>query len=482
MPATINLRRMSLTDLKQRHTDLVEEADELNKTLQNPQIEMSDAEVEDTEAEIQAKLEEADEIDKVIKSKEAIAGKLSRRTGKTPELPLDTKPKSIIPATCRRHIPRFFLDREIEGKRPEERAYEFGRFLMAAGSYTNPGTWHHPEAVRWARENLHLTPASKRAPDQPWNAATEGGNAGVWVPEQFSTDMINLQERYGLARQLAQPVEMTSELIRIPKIGSDVSASFLGEAVEGTDATPTDDSQVTLTARKLMSIVILSSEVNEDTMINFGDMMLDRMARGFATKEDECMWIGDGTSTYGNMTGIATELQSGTKAGLIEATGNLWTEFTLEDFRKVVAKLPDYADTGPEDNPRTTWVMHRAFFHEVVLQLLDAAGGNTINTLQQGHSGRIFMGYPVRFSNVLPKTESDNSFVASFGDHFKGVAFGDRRAYTVSMSNEATVGSVNMWSSDQMGFKATERFEVVFHSPGDGTDAGPIVGIDTKAS
>ena len=72
--------------------------------------------------------------------------------------------------------------------------------------------------------------------------------------------------------------------------------------------------------------------------------------------------------------------------------------------------------------------------------------------------------------------------MATLGNYRRGVNFGDRRAYSVTFSTEATVGSVNLFSSDQIAVKATERFDIAVHSPGDATDAGPIVGLQTAAS
>jgi hypothetical protein len=63
-------------------------------------------------------------------------------------------------------------------------------------------------------------------------------------------------------------------------------------------------------------------------VINMGDDLAGEIAYAFALKEDQCGFIGDGTSTYGGMQGVCTKIKglSGTIAniaGLVVATARL---------------------------------------------------------------------------------------------------------------------------------------------------------------
>jgi HK97 family phage major capsid protein len=393
---------------------------------------------DDMEAEcVEAEEREArmNRIDKLVKE------------GAKPEINLDEKApekrRITIPAAVKRFFPvQNFLPQEIGGMTNDERAFAFGRFFLALA----------------AKKYDHLNKHKIGHIDSfgPMNAATEGGNAGIWVPDQFGTDLIVLMEKYGLARNLLNMVPMTSDKRTDPKEGSDPVPVFVGEGVEGTDVTPTDDSTVTLTARKLMAILINSSELAEDAIVELGDSLMRRMANGFAKKEDQCAFIGDGTSTYGQMVGFLIKLLDVDGAGTnsfglssgASGTAAAWSGFTLADFEEQIGLLPDYADSGTEDNPSAVWVCHRKFYYQVMVSLERASGGTPASEVVNGFRRPLFYGWPVR-----------------------------RRAYSVDFSDQATVGSVNLWSSDQVGFKGHERFDINVHSVGTSAVAGPVVGL-----
>lgn len=476
----------SVTQLSQQQQDCYDEALRLNTLALAPE---TDADlVDDLEKQSDEKMAEGDALKTRIDRAKRIENLVN--DGNQPkeaekELNLDenaeTGLKITIPANVRRHEVHNFKDVVVDGMDSEHRAYAYGRFMLAAAAATLPGKFRHLSKYIGEHERDF----------GPMNAATEGGNAGVWVPTQFDTDLISLALRYGVARNLLNMLPMFSDKRTDPKEGSDPDPVFVGEGVAGSDLTPTDDSIVTLTARKLMAIMMYSSELNEDSVISFGDNLMRRTARGFTKKEDECAWIGDGTSTYGSMRGFNTRLTdvdddgAGTNsAGLVTGTTGsdaAWSAFTLTDHEQVIALLPDFADQGGQDSPSAVWVCHRTYYHETMVRLMLAAGGTTAAETAEGRRRPLFLGFPVVFSNVMPKVPAASAVVATFGDHRRAANFGDRRAYTVAFSTEATIGSVGLFETDQIAAKATERFDINVHSVGDSTDAGPVCGLESQA-
>ncbi len=57
-------------------------------------------------------------------------------------------------------------------------------------------------------------------------------------------------------------------------------------------------------------------------------------------------------------------------AGLVEASGDAWSEITRADMRAVIERLPEYADTQD-----TRWYCSRKFWAGVMLRLIDEVGG-----------------------------------------------------------------------------------------------------------
>ena len=88
-----------------------------------------------------------------------------------------------------------------------------------------------------------------------------------------------------------------------------------------------------------------SNELNEDAVLNIGDDLAGEIAYAFALKEDQCGFLGDGTSTYGGIVGVTTALRNvdatiANIAGLVVASGTRLRQqlqrIALADFNKVV--------------------------------------------------------------------------------------------------------------------------------------------------
>lgn len=363
-----------------------------------------------------------------------------------------------------RSLPRYGQLRAFKGEGAEERAYRFGQFILAG-----------PLGVNSAREFCRTQGLKIE------RAQSEGLNekGGYLVPEDFGNDMIDLIEKYGVFRSNTKIRPMTRDTASDPRITGELDAYFVGESATGTESDFETD-RVSLTAKKLMALVVYSSEVSEDAVISIGDEIAMLSARAFAKKEDECGFNGDGSGTYGGMIGAREKLKglSGTIAniaGLVVGTGNLHSELVLADFRGVVAKLPEYADEN------AAWYVHRSFYWNVMVAALLAGGGVTAAEIENTRS-KNFLGYPVRFSQVMPKVDGNSQVCALFGDLAMGSTLGDRRQYTVALSEHVR------FTADDTVFKATSRFDINVHSVGNasGTAAdrvpGPIVGLITAAS
>jgi len=306
----------------------------------------------------------------------------------------------------------------------------------------------------------------------------ESNNAlgGYLVPEEFAGDIINLVEQYGVFRANARVVSMSSDTRVQPKRTSGITAYFIGE---GSSITSSDNGfdNVRLTAKKLAVYTRLSNELNEDAAVDLGAWVAQECARAFAQKEDECGFIGDGTSTYGGIVGATEALKavSGTISlikGLQVGTGNLYSELVLGDFNGVVGRLPQFADTA-----NAAWYVSRTFYHNVMRKLGDAASGNTNETLAMGVNREpIFMGYPVRIAQAMPSTEANSQVCALLGDLSQGALFGDRRGIGVSISEH------DAFQADELALRAVSRFDINAFGVGDTSAAGPIVGLITAAA
>jgi len=398
-----------------------------------------------------------------------VVNRIAKKLTGAPAQPHNTVSEFKLPAQVRRESVKNFSGVDDSGMSPNERAYRFGQWALATASLTCPNLYNFSRSVEFCQEN------------GLFNVHGVGGgdvsNAGIFVPEEFRADIIRLVENYGVARRLMDIEPMGSASKVVPRRVGGLTAYAVGENAAGTES-DAEWNEVRLTAQKFMVLSRMSNELSEDSVIRIADRLVQEVGLAFALKEDQCAFNGDATSTYNGITGIRTRLDSltaGTAPGLVLGAGNAYSELTLANFSSVVAALPEYAAANP------AWVCHRTFFYSVMQPLALAAGGTTAGDIVNGVPAR-FLGFPVYFSQVFPSTAANSQIPVIFGDMMMGGLFGDRRQMSIAFSDTATVGGQSMWERDQIGIKATERFDIVWHDYGTNSVAGPICGLEMAGS
>ncbi len=343
-----------------------------------------------------------------------------------------------------------------------DKALRFGHWLMAGAGLRKSLNWCD-------RNGIEV------------KAHTEGINSagGFLVPDEFETELISLREQFGVFRREARVRPMASDTLRVPRRSATLSASFVGEAAAGTESTMTFE-QVNLIAKKAMVLTTVSNELAEDAFVNLADDVAGEIAYAFAKKEDECGFIGDGSSTYGGIRGVIPTLEAGTNNVTFSTTTagrDDATDLTLAEVSAFMALLPQFADT-----PNAKLYMHKGTWHSGFERLQAAAGGTAGRDLGTGFGEPSFLGYPVVFSQVMPNMAtsaglSADGVVAVFGDLSLAASFGDRRQTTLQISEHATVGGGSVFEQDELAVRGTERFDINVHDTGSSSESGPIVGL-----
>lgn len=339
----------------------------------------------------------------------------------------------------------------FKGKDAERNAYRSGMWLAAC-------FFGDEKAAEWCRNNGIAI--------QKAHAEGAGTTGGFLVPDEFSNTIIDLREEYGTFRSFAAVRPMASDTQTMPRRTGGLTAYWTAEAALATESSKTWDN-VSLVAKKLMAYSLISSELAEDAVINVADDLANEMAYAFAKAEDSAGWNGDGSTTYGGIRGVRTKIIDGThtKSAIDLASGHdTFAEVDATDLVNVMAPLPRYA----RRNAR--WYISTVGFDLVFQRLTAAAGGNTIQTLA-GAAQFSYLGYPIVIDQTLPTATSDISDTAMFffGDLSLACVMGTRRGITVKTSEHFK------FTNDQIAITATERVDIVAHSLGDTTDAGPII-------
>lgn len=328
--------------------------------------------------------------------------------------------------------------------------------------------------------NLYNSQASRRWLEEHGlqNALSSSDNnkGGVFVPVETETMIIRLVEEYGVFRGNASIEPMGSDRKVVPVRVAGLTAYPVAETTTanqssntGTESDPTYRN-IELVARKWKTITRMSDELNEDSLISMADQLTLEIALAFAIAEDQAGFLGDGTSTYHGVKGLANALLAGSVH--TAATGNTsFATLDLADFESMAGKLPDYPGIQP------AWHCTKEAYFASMARLMNAAGGNTSNNIAEG-TRPLFMGYPVIWNQVTNKTltAQTSTRLLYLGDLNMSAKLGDRRGVTVSLSDQA------YWESDQIGVKATERFDINIHSTGTATEAGAIIALETPGS
>lgn len=324
-------------------------------------------------------------------------------------------------------------------------AYESGMFLAAT-------LFGSKKAQRYCED---------RGLIQNSMVGSDNQRGGFLVPGPLEQTIVELRESFGVFRQEAQVVPMSSDTTVIPKVVGELTSYYVSEM--GTiDASSMELTQIRLTARKLATLTAVSSELDEDDVIGVAEMLARSAAYSFALKEDQAGFLGDATSSFGGIQGLSQSLKAGST---VTATGRAtFGALTMADFEACIGRCRQWSGSNPK------WYISQQGWANSMQRLLNAAGGNDLALLAMGPT-KMFMGFPVVISQALPQalTGTTGTLACFFGDLRQGVYMGSRRGVTVAVDPSL------YFNQDALAVRATERYDIVCHDLGSATEAGGIV-------
>jgi HK97 family phage major capsid protein len=346
-----------------------------------------------------------------------------------------------IPARAKAHGKLIAFKEEAD-------AYASGQFVLAT-------MFGNKKAKSWCRDN-GIIKNTMTTLDNP--------SAAFLVPDVFENAIIELREQYGVFRTESTVVPMSGGKTVVPRLTGEVTSYYVGE---GSTITASDMtvSTVELDAKKLACMTTVSSELNEDAVVSVADMLARSIAQDFAISEDEAGFLGDGSSTYGGISGLASALQAGSlyTAG---ATRDLFADLNFADFESMIGQCKLWRGSSPK------WYISQAGWAASMQRLANAAGGVTMAELANGMAPA-FMGFPVVISQVLTSalTSTTGLRACYFGDLRMGSYFGSKRGITIALD------SSRYFEQDLIAIKATQRYDINIFDRGTASVSGGIIGM-----
>ena len=339
---------------------------------------------------------------------------------------------------------------EMKGRNPinfssKEKAYRFGQYVLAAAGRKKSAEWCAANGVfKTHTEDID----------------SQGGSL---VPEEFEADIISLREQFGVFRANAKMYTMSRETLSIPRRKTGLTAYFTGESAAGTESTQAFD-RVNLVAKKIMVLTVTTNELLDDAVVSVGDQMAGEIAQAFAQKEDQCGFLGDGTSTFGGIVGLKNLLTTA-NVQHYNASVSATSSVTAAHLASFFALLPHYASASAKI------YCNKNIYHTVFERLSYAAGGATATEFVNGVPQYKYQGVPVVISQVM--TAADGDYIAHYGDLKQSSFFGDRTEMRIAFSDSA----LNTFEQDERAVRGTTRFDIVNANVGSATEAGAIVAL-----
>ena len=345
------------------------------------------------------------------------------------------------------------------------RAFRDAETAYRAGMHIKGFVFGDAEARRWCKDHGVETRAQ---------AGGINSLGGVLTSPELSNEVIRLVEEFGVYPQYARRMPMNSDTMVIARRTGGLSARPVGENVEVTASDVTFDN-VELVAKIWGVANRVPNSLLEDSVIDLADLMAMEIAQAYAEAFDNAGFIGDGSSTYHGVTGVATKiLQSNYSASVVTATSNTtFGDLTMRNFTDVLSRLPLYAR-----NRNARWYISPVGWGAAMMRLAmlpggtGNAGGNSADNVAAGF-GEQFLGYPVTLVQSLESrlTGTTGGVACLFGDLSQAALFGDRRAISIKTASERYI------EFDQTLTFATTRNAIVVNDLGSTTKAGPVVAL-----
>lgn len=280
------------------------------------------------------------------------------------------------------------------------------------------------------------------------------------LPTVFVGQIVELVFAYGQARQYATVYPLGAGLVKLPRLkaGED-DFGYLGAGTAGMSQAVAEKrvtaELVTFTANKAGGLIRIPTELEEDTFIPLGQFLARYIARQLAKLEDKTLFIGDGSATYANQTGVGPYCVANTDYLLQLAAGKTkCSDITLDDLRNLRGKVSAAVLANMAANGQTAAAY---YFHPTMEPLLRSFNKYPNFVIFTNENGKpMFDGWPVRWIGVNA-TNNGQAQAEKFGAFFGDLSYwylGERGSVRVEVSKEV------FFATDELALRALERIDV----------------------
>ena len=455
-------RQLALTELSQTATD---EGRDLTEDEQQTQATLlaEFEELEETHMPRVTRLEKAMKRDtKSDRSKKPAPAPEFQGAGGDAE----PKPRvDVVSPNLQNFTPDLYGSRHEAG----QAAYEFGTLCQA---FMCQDAAVREKAIEFCKGNSRLGP-------QMVQVAGTNNVGGFTVPEHVASSVIAVRDRVGLISQLARRYQMVEETDHLNKRAGGLTVEKQGETTATGESNATL-ARVSLTAEDARTLTYISHKLLRGSAINFADFIVEEIAYAFADQIDAEGINGDGVAgtPYWGITGLVEGIGNG---GEVTATGaTTYATITSAHLTSLMALVPDRFHRrsngagGSMAIGDAGFICSRAVWHEVFERIMQAGGGNTTSTLSSP-TGFAYAGYPIYFTDKMPKTYAATQSCILFGSVRDGMVLGERESMSIDFDASFR------FNLDQIAIRSRMAYDINFHEAGDGSNPGSVCALVTPA-
>jgi len=282
------------------------------------------------------------------------------------------------------------------------------------------------------------------------------------LPTEYQAEVVALLSQFGTARRYGTVFPLGTGVVKLPAMSTSPAFGLLVMSGAVTSKAPAFQ-WVTFTAEKFGGLVVLPSEIEEDSIVAMGQFIARYCAYSMAVVEDQVFWMNLDGATYGAVKGLCGSTITNSKVTQMASPKTHYSDATLAHLRALRA-VPDEAAIG-----RGAYYCHRTF--EQHFSGLNTAGDKPY--VANGAQGvATFDGFPINWVPIMPAyatgANASKVFIL-FGDPtFQYL--GTRGGVRFDTSREAG------FITDEVMFRSIERFTIGLMA------TGAVAGLETAAS
>jgi len=276
-------------------------------------------------------------------------------------------------------------------------------------------------------------------------------NGGFLVPPaELMNELIYNGEPTGVARSVANVVRLGGSSASYARETADVTLPVLAEGGTLQSITPAFD-RVTPIVRKTGGYFESTMEEMEDSAFNVGDVITRKTRIAYDNRIDDDYFMGDGTSTYNQFTGLANS----TNVTNVPAAGSAWANITLAN---IMSCLGTVQGAGSD----LMGICSRQFAFNVLANLNYATSQfKSIFRMNPDQRGGVLMeSLPIMFSQRMPIVSNGTTRSLYIGNFKAGSMVGERRDLTIKPDDRTGL------ATDSFRWYVTARYSVLIHGHG----------------